>query len=129
MAPLHHANLVRMVGACWTDGPDKLCLVLEYMPRGSFDRLLGDPALAGTWSNPRHGIMLGVALGMRYLHTLPKPVLHRDLKPENVLVDEDFAAKIADFGASRKRTNADVATMTMVRCVLLTSPPLLSLNH
>ena len=28
MAPLRHENLVWLIGGCWTDGPDKLCIVL-----------------------------------------------------------------------------------------------------
>ena len=83
-----------MLGACWDDGPDKLCLVLEFLARGSLDQLLKDIELAGTWASRRYRIMLGVAQGMAYLHSLRKQVLHRDLKPENVLLGDDFAAKV-----------------------------------
>ena len=40
MAPLNHPNLVGLYGGCWADGPDKLCIVLEYCPKGSLDGLL-----------------------------------------------------------------------------------------
>ena len=40
MAPLRHPNLVGLYGGCWADGPDKLCIVLEYCPLGSLDKLL-----------------------------------------------------------------------------------------
>ena len=43
MAPLHHPNLVNLLGACWTDGPDKLCIVLEFC-EGSVADLLKDRA-------------------------------------------------------------------------------------
>ena len=29
MAPLNHPNIVRMLGACWKDGPDKVRVVLQ----------------------------------------------------------------------------------------------------
>ena len=39
-----------------------------------------------------------IARGLAYLHPT---VVHRDLKPGNVLLTEQGAAKIADFGLSR----------------------------
>ena len=43
MGPLAHPNLVRMYGAVWNEGPDKLYLVLEYVQNGSLLDVL-DPA-------------------------------------------------------------------------------------
>ena len=40
MAPLKHPNLVGLYGGCWADGPDKLCIVLEFCPKGSLKSLL-----------------------------------------------------------------------------------------
>ena len=49
---------------------------------------------------------------MAYLHACKDGVVHRDLKPENILLNENFVAKIADFGISRVAVtrNATVAT-------------------
>ena len=40
MAPLKHPNLVGLIGGCWADGPDKLCIVLEFCPKGSLKSLM-----------------------------------------------------------------------------------------
>lgn len=58
------------------------------------------------------GIAKGISLAMYYLHSLDPVIIHRDLKPANVLIDENWNAKVADFGFARIKT--DNATMT--RC-------------
>jgi len=32
---------------------------------------------------------------------MDQPVVHMDIKPENILLDDNMAPKIADFGLSR----------------------------
>jgi hypothetical protein len=122
MAPLRHPNLVGLVGGCWTDGPDKLCIVLEYCSRGSLGCMAKDPS--NTWEEHYHDITLGVALCFQYLHHEQpgKPLIHRDLKPDNVLIAGDGTAKVADFGESTRFEDTLAAdeddgalTMTMVR--------------
>ena len=67
MSPLEHPNLVRMLGAVWNEGPDKLCLVLEFVERGSLLNILtatrGDP-----WVSPGYDLALGIAKCFKYLH-------------------------------------------------------------
>ena len=50
----------------------------------------------------RHGIILGTARGLAYLHEgFHVCIIHRDIKPSNILLDDDFQPKIADFGLVR----------------------------
>ncbi|KAL0004283.1 hypothetical protein SO802_011844 [Lithocarpus litseifolius] len=50
----------------------------------------------------RYKIILGTAEGLAYLHEeLEMRIIHRDIKLSNILLEEDFTAKIADFGLAR----------------------------
>ena len=46
-------------------------------------------------------IMLDVAEGLHYIHTLKKPIVHRDLASKNVLLTKTLHAKIADLGQAK----------------------------
>ncbi|XP_061355013.1 cysteine-rich receptor-like protein kinase 3 [Gastrolobium bilobum] len=99
---IHHKNLVKLLG-CSITGPESL-LVYEYMPNQSLhDHLSGFRMISQplTWE-VRHKIILGIAEGMAYLHEESHVrIIHRDIKLSNVLLDENFAPKIADFGLAR----------------------------
>ena len=101
MAPLHHPNLVRLWGGVWNEGADKLCIVLEFCANGSLKTFLAKDAR--TWTGVRHGLAVGTAKGLAYLHhELTEPLIHRDIKPDNVLVSGGVVAKLADFGESKR---------------------------
>jgi mitogen-activated protein kinase 1/3 len=75
---------------------DTIYLILE----------LADASLRDVISSPLYlvesqikKIFMSVLLGLKYLHSAG--ILHRDLKPANILVYEDCAAKICDFGLAR----------------------------
>ncbi|XP_052196769.1 cysteine-rich receptor-like protein kinase 2 [Diospyros lotus] len=97
---VHHRNLIRLVGCC-NKGPE-LLLVYDYMANGSLDEFLyGEKRGVLTWKQ-RFGIIFGMARGLAYLHEQYHVcVIHRDIKSSNILLDDDFQAKIADFGLAR----------------------------
>ncbi|KAL1533488.1 non-specific serine/threonine protein kinase [Salvia divinorum] len=102
---VQHDNVVRFVGAC-TKLPH-LCIVTEYMPRGSLYEYLhkNHPAL----KLPQLlKFAVDVCKGMEYLHQ--KDVIHRDLKTANLLMDSSSVVKVADFGVARFQNNGGVMT-------------------
>lgn len=47
-------------------------------------------------------IALHAAKGLEYLHDKANPpVIYRDLKSSNILLDDDFSAKLSDFGLAK----------------------------
>lgn len=109
MAKCQHENLVELLGFS-SDGDD-LCLVYVFMPNGSLlDRLscLDDtPPLA--W-HTRCRIAQGAANGISFLHENHQ--IHRDIKSANILLDENFTAKISDFGLARASEKFAQTVMT-----------------
>ncbi|XP_019439539.1 PREDICTED: cysteine-rich receptor-like protein kinase 2 [Lupinus angustifolius] len=97
---VHHRNLVRLLGCC-SKGQERI-LVYEYMANSSLDRFLfGNKKGSLNWKQ-RYGIILGTARGLGYLHEeFHVSIIHRDIKTGNILLDDDFQAKIADFGLAR----------------------------
>ncbi|KAJ4794570.1 Serine/threonine-protein kinase [Rhynchospora pubera] len=97
---IQHTNLVRLLGFC-TEGSKRL-LVYEYMPKGSLNsHLFKESSNSLCWKD-RYKIAIGTARGLAYLHEQCRDcIIHCDIKPENVLLDENFSAKIADFGMAK----------------------------
>ncbi|KAL8246287.1 hypothetical protein R6Q59_007503 [Mikania micrantha] len=92
-----HKNLISLVGYCIESGEN--ILVFEYAKHGSLDKYLSDEKLS--WLQ-RLKISLGAARGLNYLHNdVGHRVLHRDIKSSNILLDENWEAKISNFGLSK----------------------------
>ncbi|KAG6534708.1 hypothetical protein ZIOFF_008611 [Zingiber officinale] len=99
---VRHKNLVRLLGFC-VEGTQRM-LVYEYANNGNLEQWLhGAVGQKGslTW-DLRMKIILGTAKALAYLHEAVEPkVVHRDIKSSNILIDEDFNAKISDFGLAK----------------------------
>ncbi|XP_068343675.1 rust resistance kinase Lr10-like [Pyrus communis] len=98
---IHHANVVQLVGYC-VDG-SKRALVYDFMPNGSLDKYVySKPGSISLSIKNMYEISLGVAQGIEYLHQgCDMQILHFDIKPHNILLDENFKAKVSDFGLAK----------------------------
>ncbi|CAN1765700.1 Probable LRR receptor-like serine/threonine-protein kinase RKF3 [Linum perenne] len=106
IASVRHVNLVALRGYCIAttsmEGHQRI-IVCELMKNGS----LHDHLLAGNESRKlswpvRQKIALGTAKGLAYLHYGAQPgIIHRDIKASNILLDDNFEAKVADFGLAK----------------------------
>lgn len=118
LGKIHHINLLRLYGFCAAG--DHRMLVYEYMENGSLDAVLFHhnsevkPAILN-WDT-RFQICLGVARGMTYLHEeCLDCILHCDIKPQNILLDENYCAKVADFGLAYLFTRDHSVQLTTIR--------------
>ncbi|KAJ0725501.1 putative protein kinase RLK-Pelle-DLSV family [Helianthus annuus] len=99
---LNHDNLVKLIGFC---AHEPLCLVYEYMTNNSLSHALSGAKGRLIWP-VRAQIINGLARGLAYLHEESNvQIIHRDIKPSNVLLDENFNAKISDFGLAKRNYN------------------------
>ncbi|GJT89268.1 G-type lectin S-receptor-like serine/threonine-protein kinase SD2-5 [Tanacetum coccineum] len=109
---IHHHHLVKLKGFC-AEGKHRL-LVYEYMANGSLDRWIFGEFLLD-WDT-RYNIAIGTAKGLAYLHEdCDVKIVHCDIKPENVLLDDNFLAKVSDFGLAKLMTREQSHVFTTLR--------------
>ena len=112
---IHHVHLVRLKGFC-AEGSHRL-LAYEYMANGSLDRCFKNngEGLVLDWET-RFSIALGTAKGLAYLHEdCCVKIVHCDIKPENVLLDNNYQAKVSDFGLAKLMTREQSRVVTAIR--------------
>nr|XP_043629715.1 receptor-like protein kinase FERONIA [Erigeron canadensis] len=101
LSKLRHCHLVSLMGFC--DDNKEMILVYEYMPHGTLHDQLHKAAIPFSWVQ-RLKIAIGAGRGLDYLHTgfgTQQGIIHRDVKSSNILLDENLAAKLSDFGLSK----------------------------
>ncbi|CAM0876338.1 unnamed protein product [Alopecurus aequalis] len=106
MKKLRHPNIVLFMGAVASQ--QRLCIVMEFLPRGSLFRLLQNN-IGKLDPRRRINMAIDIARGMNYLHNSIPTVVHRDLKSSNLLVDKKWTV---DFGLSRLKLETFMATKT-----------------
>ncbi|XVE79172.1 hypothetical protein DITRI_Ditri14bG0036600 [Diplodiscus trichospermus] len=114
LSKVRHRHLVSLLGYS-IEGNERL-LVYEYMSEGALSMHLFhwkslklEPL---SWRR-RLSIALDVARGMEYLHNLARQTfIHRDLKSSNILLDDEFRAKVSDFGLVKLAPDGEKSVAT-----------------
>ncbi|KAE8662408.1 P-loop containing nucleoside triphosphate hydrolases superfamily protein isoform 1 [Hibiscus syriacus] len=112
LSKLHHRNHVKLVGYYSSCESSQNLLCYELVPNGSLEAWLHGPLGVKCpldWDT-RMKIALDAARGLAYLHEDSQPcVIHQDFKASNILLENNFHAKVADFGLAKQapegRTN------------------------
>ncbi|KAH1066776.1 hypothetical protein J1N35_031763 [Gossypium stocksii] len=102
IAQVRHRNLVKLVGYC--EDNHQQFLVYDYIPNGNVGNHLYDYEGSPTGKlNMRQRLLiaLGAAKGLEHLHSMAPPLLHMHFRSSNVLLDENFTAKVSDYGLSK----------------------------
>ncbi|XP_061373757.1 probable LRR receptor-like serine/threonine-protein kinase At1g63430 [Gastrolobium bilobum] len=99
LARLIHDNTGKLLGYCREDTPFTRMLVFEYASNGTlYDHLhcYGEGCQL-SWTR-RMKIILGIARGLKYLHTeVEPPFTISELNSNAVYLTEDFSPKLVDF--------------------------------
>ncbi|KAF6134498.1 hypothetical protein GIB67_028519 [Kingdonia uniflora] len=100
-----HKHLVGFVGFC--EEKEKRLLVYEFMKNGTLydhlhlkENIDKASSILNSWK-VRIKIALDDVRGIEYLHSYAVPsIIHRDIKFSNMWLDENWTARVLDFGLS-----------------------------
>ncbi|KAI5425680.1 wall-associated receptor kinase-like 20 [Lathyrus oleraceus] len=100
LSQVNHKNLVRLLGCCVES--EQPLMIYEYISNGTlYDHIHGRYPSFLDWKK-RLKIAFQTAEALAYLHSSAHtPIYHRDVKSTNILLDDEFDAKVSDFGLSR----------------------------
>ncbi|KAM5582507.1 hypothetical protein ABKV19_002763 [Rosa sericea] len=108
----HHKNVVHLVVYC--DEGQQRSLVYEFLSNGTLASFLFGNEKP-SWRQ-RLEIAYGVAKGLLYLHEkCTTQIIHCDIKPQNILFDDNYIARISDFGLAKLLMTNQSQTHTAIR--------------
>jgi serine/threonine protein kinase len=114
---LHELGAHRNIMHIFARVNGQLSFIAEYCQGGSLAKQLrAEPPTMDLSACVR--VAKSVARAMRFLHSLPAPVVHGDLTSNNVLLTADGVAKLCDFGLSRTQHQVSSKTFLALSTVV-----------
>ncbi|KAH6791108.1 Leucine-rich repeat protein kinase family protein [Perilla frutescens var. frutescens] len=112
LGQLRHPNLVPLLGFCLVE--DEKLLVYKHLSNGTLGSMLSFNSGELDWTT-RFRIALGAARGLAWLHHgCHPPILHQNISSNVVMLDEDFDARIMDFGLARLLNSSEANESSFV---------------
>ncbi|XP_004489358.1 inactive LRR receptor-like serine/threonine-protein kinase BIR2 [Cicer arietinum] len=103
LGQVRHPNLAPLLGYCVVE--EEKLLVYKHMSNGTLYSLLHKNSSVLDWLM-RFRIGLGAARGLAWLHHgCHPPIIQQNICSNVILVDEEFDARIMDFGLARLMTS------------------------
>lgn len=98
LARLNHEHTGKLMGYCIEGNPFTRMLVFEYASNGTLsEHLHYEQGCQLSWTR-RMMIVIGIAKGLKYLHTeIDPPFTISDLNSSAVYLTDDFSPKLVDF--------------------------------
>ncbi|XP_062192921.1 putative wall-associated receptor kinase-like 16 [Phragmites australis] len=115
LSQVNHRNVVKLYGCCLE--VEVPMLVYPFIPNGTLHQLIHGGHLGSRISfATRMKIAHETAEALAYLHSWASPpIIHGDVKSPNILIDEDYTAKVSDFGASTLAPTDEAQFVTFVQ--------------
>ncbi|PNT61487.1 hypothetical protein BRADI_5g15797v3 [Brachypodium distachyon] len=118
LSQINHKNIVKLLGCCLE--VEVPILVYEFVLNGTLFELIHgkNQALQISFSTLLR-IAHEAAEGLSFLHSYAStPIIHGDVKTSNILLDENYMAKVSDFGASILAPTDKEQFVTMVQVLV-----------
>ncbi|XP_073029411.1 probable LRR receptor-like serine/threonine-protein kinase At1g63430 isoform X1 [Primulina eburnea] len=100
LARLNHENAGKLLGYCRESNPHTRMLVFEYASNGTLHEHLhfaDEEGCQFSWIR-RMKIIIGIAKGLKYLHTeVDPPFTISELNSTSIYLTDDFSPKLVDF--------------------------------
>ncbi|KAL6859020.1 hypothetical protein ACP4OV_018022 [Aristida adscensionis] len=115
LSQVNHRNVVKIYGCCLE--VEVPMLVYEFIPNGTLYQLIHDRPHGSRISfTTRLKVAQETTEALAYLHSWASPpIIHGDVKSPNILIDENYTAKVADFGASTLAPTDEAQFVTFVQ--------------
>ncbi|XP_044953241.1 putative wall-associated receptor kinase-like 16 [Hordeum vulgare subsp. vulgare] len=100
LSQINHKNIVKLLGCCLE--VEVPILVYEFVLNGTlFELIHGENRLLKISFSTLLRIAHEAAEGLSFLHSYASPpIIHGDVKSSNILLDNNYMAKVSDFGTS-----------------------------